>query len=254
MVAVTVGLAVQCSAQSETLLPSTVVRMKGHARLSTDNAKTWRMVKLGDSLDSGSLIQTAFKSELDVALGEQARPSADGAVYDRETQPANLISLSEDTLLQIDKIARRRAAGAQESVEETSLNLRKGTITGSVRKLNGGSRYEIAFANGVAGTREGAYRLRANGEMSVLKGRAYIALTDGKPAKEIAEGQQFNPATGMIAALPPEAEQSTAQWQPASAASKESSVKSAPPAREPVSSTRRMKPPSTGLRRAAPWP
>lgn len=230
-----IGLATQAFAQSETLVSSTIVRMKGHARCSTDGGKTWRMVKAGDTLASGSMIQTAFKSDLDIVLGGQARPSVDGSFYNPETQPANLVSLSEDTLLRIDKTAKKRAAGSQESLEEFSLDLRTGTITGNVTKLSPASRYEIAFVHGVAGTREGIYTLRANGEMSVLKGKAFMALTDGRPAKEIAAGQQFNPATGMIATLPPQATQSPAGWQPAPTASDASSVKPAPHARKTAS-------------------
>jgi hypothetical protein len=235
-----IGLAAQSFDQGETLVSSTILRLKGHARCSTDGGKTWRMVKAGDTLASGSMIQTAFKSELDLVLGETA-----------ESQTANLLNLAEDTLLRLDKIARKPGTGSPGTAEEISLDLRKGTITGNVRKLAATSRYEIAFVHGVAGTREGIYKLQANGEISVLKGRAFIALTDARPAKAIAAGQQFNPATGTLAALPPQATPSPAEWQPA-AASQESSVKPAPPARQPVSSTRKLQPAATGLRRAAP--
>ena len=235
------GAAGQAFAQSETLLPSTVVRLEGHARCSADAGKTWRMVKVGDTLDSGAMIQTAKKSDMDLALGGRA-----------DTQPDNLVRLAEDTLLKLDKVAKKRSGGSQEIVDEISLDLRTGAIVGNVRSLAGASRYEITFANGVAGVREGSYRFRANGELAVLKGKAFIALTDGRPAKEIGAGQQFNPATGMVAALPPQATPSPAESQPTSAAAKESSVKPDPPARKPVSSTRQVKPPSTGLRRAAP--
>jgi hypothetical protein len=94
--------------------------------------------------------------------------------------------------------------------------------------------------------------MRANGELGVLKGKAFIAMTDGRPAKEIGESQQFNPATGMVAALPPQATPPPAESQPVAAASQESTVKSDPPARQTVPAKRKMQLPSTGLRRAAP--
>lgn len=236
-----VGAARQTFAQSETLLPSTIMSLNGPARCSTDSGKTWRMVKVGDTLESGWMIQTSKKSNIELALGGRT-----------ETQPDHLVSLGEDTLLKLDKVASKRVAGSQETVEEISLDLRTGTIAGNVRSLAGASRYEIAFAKGVAGMREGSYRLRANGEISVLKGKGFIALTDGKPAKEIGAGQQYNPATGTVAVLPPQATPSPSEPQPAAPALSESSVKPAPPARETASPTKRVKPPNTGLRRAAP--
>jgi len=236
-----VGVAQQTFAQSETFLPSTIVNLNGPARCSTDGGKTWRMVKVGDTLDSGSMIQTSKKTKMDLALGGWT-----------DAQPDHLVSLGDDTLLKLDKVARKRVAGSQETVEEISLDLRTGTIAGNVRSLAGTSRYEIAFAKGVAGMREGSYRLRANGEMSVLKGKGFIALTDGRPAKEIGAGQQFNPASGTVAVLPPQATPSLAEPQPAAPASSENSVKPAPPARETASPAKRVKLPNTGLRRAAP--
>jgi hypothetical protein len=236
-----VGAAGQTLAQQETLLPSTVVRLNGPARCSTDGGKTWRMVKVGDTLDSGAMIQTSKKFDLDLALGGRA-----------ENQPDHQVTMAEDTLLKIDKVARKRVAGSPETLDEISLDLRTGAIAGNVRNLVGASRYEIAFTNGVAGMREGSYRLRANGELAVLKGKAFIALTDGRPAKEIGAGQQFNPATGIVAALPPQATPPPVESQPTAAASPESTAKSGPPLRQPVPAKRKVQLPSTGLRRAAP--
>jgi|SRR5688572_5902744 len=242
--AMLIGLTGQSLAQTETSVTSTILRMKGHARFSADGGKTWQMVKAGDKLVSGSMIQTAFKSDLDLVLGEPA-----------DTQTANLLNLAEDTLLSLDKIARKQTAGSQDIAEEVLLDLRKGTITGNVRKLVAESRYEITFVNGVAGAREGIYTLRANGELNVSKGKTFIALADGKAAKEVAAGQQFNPATGAVTALAQPATRATAsptEWQPAPGIAQETPAISDEPARQPVPTKRKVQPPSTGLRRAAP--
>lgn len=239
--ALAAGFAGTALAQDETSLPSTIVRLNGPARCSTDGGKTWRMVKAGDALDSGAMIQTAKTSNLDLALGGRT-----------ESQPDALVSLAEDTLLRLDKVAKRRVAGSPEAVDEILLELRTGAITGNTKKLTGASRYEITFAKGVAGLREGSYRLRANGELGVVTGKAFIALTDGRPAKEIDAGQQFNPATGTVGALASQRTPPPATSQPAAAASQESAVKSDVPARQTSPSKRKSPPPSTGLRRAAP--
>jgi hypothetical protein len=109
--------------------------------------------------------------------------------------------LADDSTLRIDKLSRTPAEGSKEPAEKIILELRSGRILGHVRKLVGESNYEIAFAGGVAGMRGTVYGLTAKGELSVLKGAAYIALEDGKPVREIAAEQQFNPLTGLIAKL-----------------------------------------------------
>jgi hypothetical protein len=239
--ALTVVSVGQTLGQSETRLSSTVVRLNGHARCSFDGGKTWRMIKVGDTLESGAMVQTAKKSDVDLALAGRA-----------ESQPDNLVSLADDTLLKLDKVARKRVAESQESIDEILLDLRRGAIAGNVRNLVGASRYEIAFANGVAGMRESSYRLRANGELAVLKGKAFIALTDGRPAKEIGAGQQFNPANGTVSVLASQPTPSPAAPQPTAAVSQESTAKSDTPVRQPVPAKRKVQPPSTGLRRAVP--
>jgi len=238
--ALAVGTAERTFAQNESLPPSTIVRLNGHARCSTDNGKTWRMVKIGETLESGSMIQTAKQSDLDLALGGRVA-----------AQPDNLVTLAGDTLLKLDKVERRQVAGSKDWEDEISLDLRTGAIAGNVRSLNGASRYEITFPKGVAGMREGRYRLRANGELGVLEGKAFIALTDGRPAKEISASQQFNPASGTVTALaqatpPPVAQQAVTTTPP------ESTADSDPPAPPPLAPRRKFQPPSTGLRRAIP--
>src|ERR1700753_212679 len=47
----------------------TVVNMKGEARYSMDNNKTWQKLHRGDVLQPGAVIQTAEASEVDVVMG-----------------------------------------------------------------------------------------------------------------------------------------------------------------------------------------
>lgn len=198
----TVGCVIPVPGQTETPLPSTVVRLKGHARCKTAGGATWSMIKVGELIYPGSVIETAQRSDMDLLLGEEVKPARrDADSYNPEVHPGNVVRLSEDSVLQIDKLARKPAAGSKESEEEIQLELRSGTMLGSVRKLAGESKYEIAFASGVAGTRGAVYGLSAKGELSVLKGAAYIALADGSPARAVGADQQFNPSTGLITNL-----------------------------------------------------
>jgi hypothetical protein len=191
VVALTFGHQTQALAQAESSLPSTVVRMTGQARGSADNGKTWKPLKVGHILRSGTLVQTAKRADLDIVLGEQVAPSATDAFYNPDARPANFLSLSSDTLLKLDKVVSKAAADSTAS-EEILLELRTGEVTGNVKKITGDSKYEISFIGGVAGTREGIYKLNANGQMTVLKGKAFVASADGN-VKEYAAGEQVTP-------------------------------------------------------------
>src|SRR5271167_2420481 len=62
-----IGLATQAVA-APVDQTATVLRKVGGARYSTDN-KTWQILKVGDVLKPGCVIQTAEQSEVDLQLG-----------------------------------------------------------------------------------------------------------------------------------------------------------------------------------------
>ena len=216
----TVGCAISVLAQTETPLPSTVVRLKGHARWKTEGGATWSMIKAGELINPGSVIETALGSDMDLLLGEAIKPArgiaAKTDLYNPENYPGNVVRLANDSALRIEKLTRRPAEGSKEPVEEILLELRSGTILGSVRKLGNESKYEITFAGGVVGMKDTVYGLSAKGELSVLKGAACIALENGQPASVVAVGQQFNPATGLITKLAQPASSSRGDLRPRS--------------------------------------
>src|SRR5664279_4990701 len=65
------GCANPGAVQSTTQLSSRVLRLKGEARYSMDEGKTWRAIRSGDVLELGCLVQTATSSHLTIALGER---------------------------------------------------------------------------------------------------------------------------------------------------------------------------------------
>jgi len=248
VVALTLGQLTQALAQAETSLPSTVVRMTGQARGSADNGKTWKPLKVGHILRSGTLVQTAKRADLDLVLGEQVAPSATEAFYNPDARPANFLSLSSDTLLKLDKVVSKSAPDSTAS-EEILLELRTGEVTGNVKKLTGDSKYEISFIGGVAGTRDAIYKLNANGQMTVLKGKAFVASADGN-VKEYAAGEQVIPKNSTVTAAPATTTSTTAAPAPtAPTSTSQPTTSPQQPERRPVTP-----PPSTlphsGLRRA----
>jgi hypothetical protein len=163
-----------------------VLKVTGNARYSTDAMKTWHKLNKGEILKQGTLIQTAEDGQVDVQLGERAFNPATpldtdtgrsmSFRQDKNGPKANVVHLFPSTVMVVDKLLLQRT-GADE-VSETQLDLRAGSIAGNVKKLSGGSRYEVKIPNGVAGIRGTAYLIRGNGEVLVLTGSVVVTYVD----------------------------------------------------------------------------
>ncbi len=192
-VALLLGLALANAAIAQTSSPrtATVFNLHGKARYAIDK-KIWHPLKNGVTLPAGSVIQTGENSTLDLQLGERA----------------NNVMLFADTVLALDQFTAEPAAAGQ--TVDLELDLQAGQITGQVGKLSAASKYEIKFANGMAGIRNGAYRLSASGLVEVYDGQVVVVTRDAA-VKVLAAGQQFNPSTGLVTKIPhPPADFSTA--------------------------------------------
>ena len=152
-----------------------VVRVEGTARYSINNGADWSFLTVGTVLKEGTLLQTGTRenSYIDLVLGEgrsvtMATPGAgggkNGSGGSAHQHPSNVdvVRLYKDTVLGLDKLsANPTGAGVQ---TETQLDLRKGHITGNVKKMVAGSNYEIRYPKGVAGIRGSVY------DMSLVEG------------------------------------------------------------------------------------
>jgi hypothetical protein len=84
------------------------------------------------------------------------------------------------------------------------LDLRAGTIFGTVKKLSATSRYEIKLPNGVAGVRGTIYMVSASGVVGVLEGSvvvAYMGANGAVMTQEVPAGYQFDTRTGQLSPL-----------------------------------------------------
>jgi hypothetical protein len=152
--------------------------------------KSWRTIRRGDQLKPGSLIQTAEDGSVDVVLGDKISipasavtpvastgPSNPSSVYKPDANPqANVVHIFPSTVLAVDKLSLERTS--MDDVSETQLDLKAGQIMGNVKKLSGGSRYEVKIPNGVAGIRGTTYVIRADGKVFVLTGSVVISYVD----------------------------------------------------------------------------
>jgi len=193
------------AAQSVDQGAAKVVRLKGAARYSTGN-NVWQPLKVGDVVRPGTVIQTASKSYVDLALGEGSAPASPAAPSPMKSyQPTaeqNALRIWENTLLGVDKLTATRTGA--DVVTETQLDLKAGHITGSVKKMSAASKYEVKIPNGVAGIRGTFYDITAEGVVKVLSGSVVLAYVgpNGSVVTQVVNGpQQFDARTGVLSPL-----------------------------------------------------
>ncbi len=219
LVAGMVSIVLVASANAQTTKERTgkVVRIKGAARYSTGN-KTWQPLKVGTILRSGSVVQTAADSYADIVLNEDA--TADAVILPRlstKTTTASslgggsggvkapehdVVRVQDDSVLAIDKLSATDTGA--DRVTETELDLRTGSIFGSVKKQAAASRFEVKVPNGVAGIRGTIFSINASGLISCLTGSVVAAFTDEAnkvTTTVVPGGSQFNSRTGQMGTI-----------------------------------------------------
>lgn len=216
LMAVAISLALVTTASAENAVRSgKVVRIKGDARYSTSK-KVWEPLKVGAILKSGSVIQTAKDSFVDIVINEDqsagsfklqapkssGAPSSAGAGAgaggsSAPTPDQDVVRVLEDSYLVVDSLtAKNTGAG---NVTETLLDLKKGSIFGSVKKQAAASRFEVKIPNGVAGIRGTMFKIDASGTVSCMSGSVVAAFTSSSgnvETKAVGSGSQLNCNTG----------------------------------------------------------
>jgi len=176
-----------------------VVRVTGAVRCSIDG-RPWQTLKADDLIKAGTVVQTAkTKATVDIQLGTGG--SAD----------ANFVRLFENSGLAIKKLVSK--GSGNDRVEEVELNLLSGQILGVVNKTAAASKCDVSFPNGIASVRADladskgtVYVLNSSGVVKVLAGKIGIVLVSDNPAAQMVSAEeQFDPATGQITRLPPDA-------------------------------------------------
>jgi hypothetical protein len=212
------SLAVGAHAQSTTKQYATIVRVEGEAQYSPGN-NVWHPLIVGQILGPGNVIQTAADSKVDMVLGDiiadhivaapdKVAPAVDTAVRGLISYKAmaaqNVIRMESDTVLAIDKLSVQNTG--VDAVIDTELDLRQGTILGSIKKLSAASQYTIKTPNGIAGIRGTTFILSATGAITVTDGSCVIsAVINGQTITQtVVAGQRFDPATGKVTQLTPQ--------------------------------------------------
>ena len=197
-----------------------VVRLEGSARYSTGNY-VWTPIKVGDVLHPGMIIQTSNDqgTYVDLAFGDGAtKPNAPHAVVYKPyivssmaytpvtfkpTTEQNVVRVWGDSALGIDTLTGMQTG--EDIVTETQLDLKRGRITGNVKKLSAGSKYEVKFPNGVAAIRGTLFDIQAVGIIKVHTGSLVVAWVDPRTqqttTQNVAGGQVYDVASNQVSFL-----------------------------------------------------
>jgi hypothetical protein len=203
---------------------ATVVRIVGEARYTAGD-NVWHPLVVGQALGPGDVIQTAADSKVDLVLGDRIAtrivsfpdkvgPAPDanvrGLISYKAQAAQNVIRMQSNTVLAIDKLSVANMGA--DTVNDIELDLRQGTIFGSVKKLSAASQYLIKTPNGMAAIRGTTFILSASGAITVTDGTCVISvIINGQTITQtVVAGQQFDPATGQVTQLTPE-QMSTAE-------------------------------------------
>jgi hypothetical protein len=194
-----------------------VVRVKGHARYSVAGSG-WQPLKVGDVLRPGSVIQTGLERDsfVDLVLGDGMAPIADSSgggpasafqpspVVNRQPKAEqNVVRVFENSVLGIDKLSSMETGA--DTVSETQLDLQRGHVFGSVKKMSAASKYEVKLPNGVAGIRGTIYDITSDGVIRVAAGSVVLAYmgSDGSVITQLVNaGQQFDARSGQLTPIP----------------------------------------------------
>ncbi|HXS69554.1 MAG TPA: hypothetical protein VN761_11970 [Candidatus Polarisedimenticolia bacterium] len=204
-------LAIACSNYASTQTATSdgiakVVKISGDARYFTAGDSTPHNLREGMILKSGTTIQTASGANnyVDLVLNNaQAvaapEPSPSAIAHFQPKAQQDGIRVFENSVLSVDKLAIT-ATGA-EQVSDTELDLKAGSILGTVKKLSPSSKYEVKIPNGVAGIRGTIYFLSASGIVRVLSGSvvvAYVGPGGNVITQVVNAGEQFDINTGLV--------------------------------------------------------
>ncbi len=214
------SIAVNASAAAGDSGYATVVRVVGIASYSLGD-DNWHPLLAGKYLPVGAIISTGHNGVVDVVLGKAVEmpqaawqpdrislaPDAPvrGMIGYKPSAEQNVIRLTPETTLAIDRLTVVDTGA--DTVSDTELDLKKGKIFASVKKLSGASQYLIRLPSGIAGVRGTKFSISADGATAVFESTGggvvlSLVLPDGATKTfVVVPGQSFNAATGQLAAI-----------------------------------------------------
>lgn len=219
---VLLSVGANASAQAAKSCYATVVRVEGQVSYSLGD-NVWHPLVPGKYLPPGSSIRTGDNGVVDVILAHdvelpQAKRTPDrisaavdgpvrGLVSYKPSVEQNAVRLTPGTLLTIDKLTTTDTGA--DTVSDTELNLKKGKIFATVKKISGASQYLVKIPNGIAGVRGTQFSITAEGVVVVFQTHdnngllMSLTLPDGSTKTWLIDnGQSFDPVSGQLSPIP----------------------------------------------------
>ena len=184
-----------------------VVAKMGDARYFVPGDSTPHDIKVGMILKPGVTIQTASgpNNWVDIVLNNSsavAPPAGSTPTDISHVQPKaqqDGVRIYDNTVISIDKLSRTQTGA--DVVTDTEMDLKAGSILGTVKKLTPTSKYEVKVPNGVAGIRGTIFFLSASGILRVVDGSvviAYVGAGGNVITQVVNAGEQFDINTGLV--------------------------------------------------------
>jgi hypothetical protein len=209
--AAVLSLAVSASAASVQAGYGTVARVQGLASYSLGDGQRHPLIA-GKVLPAGATIYTGENGIVDIVLGQtidfpqaikapnriSSAPDANvrGLIGYTPASQQNVIRLNYNTTLTIDKLTT--SDNGVDAVGDTELNLQKGRVYTSVKKISPTSEYIVKLPHGVAGIRGTKCSISADGVVAVFESSSsgvYVSLTVGGGGTQtflVAPGQMLD--------------------------------------------------------------
>src|SRR5580700_1063727 len=171
---------------------ATVIRVKGEASYSLDDGAHKYPLIAGKYLEPGASIYTGADGLVDIILGkaielpqakwvpERVSLSVDspvrGLVTYRPSVEQNTVRVMPSSTVVIDKLTTT-SSGA-DTVSDTELDLKKGSIYASVKKLSPAAQYLVKTPTGIAGVRGTQFSITLNDDGTIKSVVVYRTLND----------------------------------------------------------------------------
>lgn len=212
---------------------ATVVRVRGEASYSLDNGAHKFPLVPGKYLEAGSTIYTSEDGVVDVILGKAIQmPQATwapkrvslaadspvrGLVSYTPSVEQNMVRVMPMSALTIDKLTT--VSSGADTVSDTELDLKKGGIFASVKKLSPAAQYLVKTPNGIAGVRGTEFSITLNPDGTIKDIKVYktlgdeglvLAITSAVGTTQtflIKDGEMWEPGNPNPVPIPPEIRQ-----------------------------------------------
>ncbi len=173
-VCATVALLANLSLSAAETGKAEITGIKGTVKVDGNAAK------VGDSVAPGQQIETGSDSQLNLYLGNNG--------------PA--VILYGDTRLAFDELTSDKTG--KETVINTKINLKAGSVAGYVKKTSSQSSYVVQGPTTTAAIRGTEYQMMENGIVAVWEG--CVTVTHGGNNYEVCAGKMFDPSTASVVA------------------------------------------------------